>query len=117
MSKKKCKENLFTHERIIRARLNMSVRRFLDRIGIWKSWFFDSGEGKTGVPGEKNSTHIRRPCQDLYTRVLGRRGGEGRLLELIFAGYVQLASQSPYPIIIHSVANRRPHLSHFWANV
>ena len=49
----------------------------------------------------------------------GPRGarGEGRLLELIFAGYVQLASQSPYPIIIHSVANRRPHLSHFWANV
>ena len=95
----------------------MSVRRFLDRIGIWKSWFFDSGEGKTGVQGEKNSTHIRRPCQDLYTRVLGRRRVEGRLLELIFAGYVQLASQSPYPIIIHSVANRRPHLSHFWANV
>ena len=84
----------------------MSVRRFLDRIGIWKCWFFDSGEGKTGVPGEKNSTHIRRPSQDLYTRVPGGRGGEGRLLELIFAGYVQLASQSPYPTIIHSVANR-----------
>ena len=84
----------------------MSVRRFLDRIGIWKCWFFNSGEGKTGVPEEKNSTHIRRPSQGLYTRVPGGRGGEGRLLELIFAGYVQLASQSPYPIIIHSVANR-----------
>ena len=36
--------------------------------------------------------------------------GGGRL---IFAGYVQLASQSPYPIIVYSVANYRPHLSHF----
>ena len=43
----------------------------------------------------------------------GPRGAQGRLLELIFAGYVQLASQSPYPIIIHSVANRRPHLVTF----
>ena len=34
-----------------------------------------------------------------------------------FAGYVLLASQSPYPIIGCSVANYRPHLSHFWANV
>ena len=25
-------------------------------------------------------------------------------------------SQSPYPIIIYSVANYRPHLSHFWGN-
>ena len=28
----------------------------------------------------------------------------------IFAGYVPLA---PYPIIVYSVANHRPHLSHF----
>ena len=34
-----------------------------------------------------------------------------------FAGYVLLASQNPYPIIVYSVANYRPHLSHFWANV
>ena len=38
------------------------------------------------------------------------------VLGLIFAGYVPLASQSPYPIIVYSVANYRPHLSHFWAN-
>ena len=41
----------------------------------------------------------------------------GGLLGLIFAGYVPLASQSPYPIIVYSVANYRPHLSHFWANM
>ena len=32
-------------------------------------------------------------------------------------GYVPLASRSPYPIIVHSVANYRRYLSHFWANV
>ena len=32
----------------------------------------------------------------------------------MFAGYVLLASQNPYPIIVNSVAKYRPHLSHFW---
>ena len=41
----------------------------------------------------------------------------GVVLGLIFAGYVQLAIQSPYPIIVYSVANYRPHLSHFCANM
>ena len=41
-------------------------------------------------------------------------GGE---LRSGFAGYVPLASQNPHPIIVYSVANYRPHLSHFWANV
>ena len=37
----------------------------------------------------------------------------GGVLGLIFAGYVSLASQSPYPIIVDFVANYRPHFSHF----
>ena len=41
----------------------------------------------------------------------------GGVLGLIFAGYMLLASQSPYPITVYSVANYRPHLSHFWANM
>ena len=41
-----------------------------------------------------------------------REGGRG-LLGLIFTGYVQLASQNPYPIIVSSVANYRSKLSHF----
>ena len=41
----------------------------------------------------------------------------GGLLGLIFAGYVTLASQSPYPIIVYSVANYRPHISHSWENM
>ena len=40
------------------------------------------------------------------------KGRGGGVLELIFAGYVLLASQSPYPIIVYSVASYRPHLSH-----
>ena len=42
-------------------------------------------------------------------------GGGGGVLRLIFAGYVPLASQSTYPIIVYSVANYRPHLSYLWA--
>ena len=41
----------------------------------------------------------------------------GGVLGLMFAGYVSLASQSPYSFIVYSVANYRCHLSHFWANV
>ena len=37
----------------------------------------------------------------------------GGLLGLIFAGYVPLASQSPYPTRVYSVANYRPHLVTF----
>ena len=43
-------------------------------------------------------------------------GGGGGLLGVIFAGYVPLAPQGPYPTIVYSVINYRPHLSHFWAN-
>ena len=38
-------------------------------------------------------------------------GGGGGVLGLGFAGYVQLASQNPYPIIVYSVVNYRPHLN------
>ena len=41
------------------------------------------------------------------------KGGGGMLPGLIFAGYVPLASQNPYPIIVYYVAKYRPHLSHF----
>ena len=37
----------------------------------------------------------------------------GGLLRFIFAGYVPLASQNPYPMTVYSLANYRPHLSHF----
>ena len=49
-----------------------------------------------------------------YKELISPRGG---VLGSRFAGYVPLASQSPYPIIVYSVASYRPHLSHFWANV
>ena len=40
----------------------------------------------------------------------------GGVLGSTFAGYVPLDSQNPYPIIVYSVTNYRPHLSQFWAN-
>ena len=43
-------------------------------------------------------------------------GGFDRVM-FIFAGYVPLVSQSPYPIIVYSVANHRPHLSQFWGDM
>ena len=46
---------------------------------------------------------------------LQSRGGGG-VLGSGFAGYLPLASQNPHPIIVYSVANYRPHLSHLWAN-
>ena len=41
----------------------------------------------------------------------------GGVLGFMFARYVPLASQSPYPIIAYFLANYRPHLSHFLENV
>ena len=46
----------------------------------------------------------------------GMKQPVGGVLGSIFAVYVSLASQNPYPIKVYSVANYRPHLSHFWAN-
>ena len=47
----------------------------------------------------------------------GKGRGVAGALGSIFAGYVPLASQSPYLIIIYSVANHRAHLNHFCGNV
>ena len=44
-------------------------------------------------------------------------GGRVGVLRSGFVGYVLLASQNPHSIIVYSVANYRPHLSHFWTNV
>ena len=42
-----------------------------------------------------------------YSGLLVLGWGGGGVLGLIFAGYVPLASQSPYPIIVYSVAMYR----------
>ena len=43
--------------------------------------------------------------------------GGGGVLGLLFAGYVPMASQSPYPIIVYFLAHYRAHLNHFLQNV
>ena len=40
-----------------------------------------------------------------------RRGG---VLRTAFAGFVSMVSLNPYSIIIYSLADYGPHLSHFW---
>ena len=47
---------------------------------------------------------------------VGGEGG-GLVLGLMFAGYVPLSFQSPYPIIVYFFSNYRPQLSHFLENV
>ena len=58
-----------------------------------------------------------RPDFALKSRILSFRQGKspGQVLGFMFAGYVPLASQSPYPIIVYNYY--RPHLSHFLENV
>ena len=52
-------------------------------------------------------------CRSSNTPGGGGGGGEGRgILGLILTGYVHLASQNTYPIIVYSVANYIPLLSH-----
>ena len=59
------------------------------------------------------------PSLVMARRFPTKKGEEtpGGVLGSIFAGYVPLASPDPYPNIVYSVANYRPHVSHFWANI
>ena len=44
-------------------------------------------------------------------------GGGGGYLGQVLLGMCRWPLRTPHPIIVYSVANYRPHLSHFWANV
>ena len=66
----------------------------------------------------QNKINISKTMQDFYARLpRPANPGGGGVLGSIFAGYVPLASPNPYPIIVYSVANYRPQVSHFWANI
>ena len=69
----------------------MSVRRFLDRIGIWKCWFLTQERGKPEYQEKKT-----QPTYGVHTKICtrGSPGGGGRgVLELIFAGYKFIADR------------------------
>ena len=56
------------------------------------------------------TSYQRYDRRSTATAASSRPGGGGGVLGSIFAGYVPLASPNPYPIIVYSVANYRPHL-------
>ena len=95
-----------------------------------RSWHWNFRD--QGVPGNYGRTRwcycSQSPTLRKYIEILSVQSWDGistgsiicpggGVLESNFAGYVPLASQNPYPIIVNSVASYRPHLSHFWANV
>ena len=70
-------------------------------------------------------TAFAEKCTTEYTTLLTAKNGsdpppptrgDPSINFRIFPGYLPLAFQSPYPIIVYSVANYRTHLSLFWAN-
>ena len=64
--------------------------------------------------GELQCNKNKNARTDLQCREQYPGGG---VLGSSFAGYVPLASQNLYPIIVYSVTSYRPHLSHFLTNV
>ena len=103
---------------------------FLD-YGSFSELFFDgSGKRKISSPafpfklffqliGPKHAIALlvawTGVCVGVWVCVGG--GGGGVVLGLIFAGYVPLSFQSPYPIIVYFFSNYTPQLSHFLENV
>ena len=59
----------------------------------------------------------KRSKADFTVAAVSSPAGGGGVLGLMFAGYVPLASQSPYPIIVYFLAYYIQHLSHFLENV
>ena len=59
----------------------------------------------------RENKETRNEVVQLKETVLEPPGGG--VLGSIFAGYGPQTSPNPYPIVVYSVANYRPHLSHF----
>ena len=64
-------------------------------------------------PGLKTDGSVYKWIRGMAILWQDQPNAPGGVLGSIFAGYVPLASPNPYPIIVYSVANYRPHLSHF----
>ena len=101
---------------MLRATGPWIIKKFVTQSSVQfreRSWF---GEVQTCLNFPKSSClqHI------IGSYRFSTGAGPERALGLIFAGYMPLASQSPYLIIVYSVVNYnmyRPYLSHFWANI
>ena len=72
---------------------------------------------KTDTEKKEKVRAFFRQRQSKLSVIMRSQKGGGGVLGLMFTGYVPMASQSPYPIIVYFLANYRPHLSHFLENV
>ena len=103
------------------------IKRFCCFFFPGKSRLKDTSPSKTGAIVEKKNRkrNAKLTCVKFVREVQSwfrssfryMPGGVVGVTRVNFAGYVPLASQSSYPIIVYSVANYRTHLSHFWANM
>ena len=82
----------------------------------WRFWLGALNNKGAGA-GEEIGAGAASPLTVVLPTKPRKTAMPGGVLGLVFAWYVPLASQSPYPIIVYSVANCRPHLSHFWTNI
>ena len=97
--------------------ITSAKRTFLVRQEVWTKRNI-----KTSFPNRCSGIFLVESSEakvvlPLLTPFLQAKLTQRGLLGLIFAGYVPLASKSLYPILVYSVTNCRPHLSHFWANM
>ena len=65
---------------------------------------YPSGERSLAARGGERRLFFKAKFISLKKWEGGNPGGGGVLLGLLFAGYVPVASQNPYPIIVYSVA-------------
>ena len=71
----------------------------------------------TGVSISKQKEDCTKRGSTMFPILSLFSQGGGGVLGLIFCGYVPLASQSPYPIIVYYLATYKTHFSHFLENI
>ena len=106
-------QKIFNFLQILYANPNLIINAW-QTYGEITSWSpLEIQEGRVHTQISPLASSEKWKLLRFLTRVPGSGGGGRGLLRLIFAGYVPLAPQSPYPIIVYSVADCIPHLSHF----
>ena len=101
---------LFHYKRAVRNK----GRHFTDMVYFYFTWNPSMTKTFTdNFPKLRVITELKIKTQTMLLSSTRPPGGGGAM----FAGYLPLAPQSPYPIMVYFLANYRPHLSHFLENV